>query len=447
MKDCARLTWRERLGYGCGDLGFNLYWTTIASFLAAFYTDTFGIAASAAGTMLLVTKLLDAVTDPIMGALADRTRSRFGKFRPYLLFAGIPMAGAAVLTFTTPPGNQDQKLLFAYVSYSLMMLTYTVLSTPYSALSGVMTSDSQERTVLVSTRFAFAFGGAFLVNRFTLPLVAGLGGADDALGFQRTMLLYGVVATLTFVITFATTRERIVAAVDQQSDVLRDVRDLFDNRPWMVLFGLALLVMLTFTLRGGSAYYYFKYHVGRPELISSYLGVQAVAYACGAISAPWMTRYLGKVTLLMALLCLVGVLSAALYFVPKEQTVMIFALNILISFALGPKSPLTWSMYADTADYNEYKTGRRATAMTFAAATFSQKLGGALGSAGMLWVLGMLGYAANEAQTGASVRGIVALQTLIPGAFAIVGALLVRSYTLSEKDLALMHAELRRRKA
>ena len=441
----VRLKWSEKLGFGVGDLGFNLYWTTIASFLAAFYTDVFGISAAAAGTMLFVTKIVDAFTDPMMGAVADRTRTRFGKFRPYLLFAGLPMAAAAVLTFTTPDLGDGGKLIWAYATYTLMMMLYTVLSTPYSALSGVMTASSQERTTLISARFFFAFTGGALVNKFTLPLVDYFGAGNAVKGWQSTMLLYGVVAALIFAITFLTTKERIVPPAGQQSNPVDDIKDLFRNRPWLILFALAMIIMMTITMRGGSAYYYFYYYVERPELLPNYLLLQMLAYAAGAVMAPVMTRYVDKAKLLMLLMTIVGVLSIVFYFVPKDMIWAMFTLNILISLALGPKSPLTWSMYADTADYNEWLNGRRATAMTFSAATFSQKLGGSLGSAGMLWILAAIGYAANQAQTGASQSGIAMLQTLIPGLFALIAVAVTRLYGLTGTQLEKIQLELQER--
>ena len=441
----VRLKWSEKLGFGVGDLGFNLYWTTIASFLAAFYTDVFGISAAAAGTMLFVTKIVDAFTDPMMGAVADRTRTRFGKFRPYLLFAGLPMAAAAVLTFTTPDLGDGGKLIWAYATYTLMMMLYTVLSTPYSALSGVMTASSQERTTLISARFFFAFTGGALVNKFTLPLVDYFGVGNAVKGWQSTMLLYGVVAALIFAITFLTTKERIVPPAGQQSNPVDDIKDLFRNRPWLILFALAMIIMMTITMRGGSAYYYFYYYVERPELLPNYLLLQMLAYAAGAVMAPVMTRYIDKAKLLMLLMTIVGVLSIVFYFVPKDMIWAMFTLNILISLALGPKSPLTWSMYADTADYNEWLNGRRATAMTFSAATFSQKLGGSLGSAGMLWILAAIGYAANQAQTGASQSGIAMLQTLIPGLFALIAVAVTRLYGLTGTQLEKIQLELQER--
>ena len=418
----GRLGWGEKLGYGVGDLGFNLYWATIASFLAAFYTDVFGISAAAAGTMLFVTNMVDAFTDPVMGGIADRTRTRFGKFRPYLLFAGVPMAAAAVLTFTTPNLGDGGKLLWAYGTYNMMMVLYTILNTPYSALSGVMTRNSQERTKLISVRFLFAFLGGALVNKYTLPLVDFLGGGNDVRGWQLAMLLYGAAAALIFAVSFLSTRERIAPPAGQRANPLDDIRDLLDNRPWLVLFALAMIIMMTITMRAGSAYYYFNYYIERPDLLPDYLFWQTVSYASGAILAPVMTRFVDKAKLLMILMGIVGVLSIIFFFVPTDMIWAIFALNILISLALGPKSPLTWSMYADAADYNEWKHGRRATAMTFSAATFSQKLGGSLGSAGMLWMLAAIGYAANQVQAGASQTGIALLQTAIPGAFALGAA-------------------------
>jgi GPH family glycoside/pentoside/hexuronide:cation symporter len=441
----SKLGLGEKLGYGLGDMGFNLYWTTIASFLAAFYTDTFGINAAAAGTMLFVTKIIDAFTDPAMGAIADRTKTRFGKFRPYLLWAGIPMAAAGVLTFTTPDLNEDGKIIWAYLTYSFMMLIYTVLSTPYSALSGVMTAVSQERTTLISIRFLFAFTCGALVNKFTLPLVGFFGNGNDATGWQYTMGFYGLLAVIIFLITFATTKERIAPPPTQKTNPLQDIGELLENKPWLILFALAMIIMMTITMRAGSAYYYFNYYVERPEYLPNYLFFQMIAYAAGALLAPVMTKFIDKTRLLMILMGIVGVLSILFYFVPKDMIWGMFGLNILISLALGPKSPLTWSMYADTADYNEWKNGNRATAMTFSAATFSQKLGGALGSAGMLWVLAYIGYVANQAQSGASQTGIALLQTVFPGVFALIAVFIVSFYSLTGEQLEEIQMELAER--
>lgn len=443
----AKLGIGEKTGFAIGDFGFNLYWTSIASFLAVFYTDVFGLPAAVAGTMLLVTKIIDAFTDPIVGALADRTRSRWGKFRPWVLLGALPMAAAGVLTFTTPDLEGGAKTVYAYLTYSIMMLAYSVLSTPYSSLSGVMTAHPQERNTLISLRFIAAFAGMTFVNKFTLPLVETLGQGDEQLGWQLTMALYGAIACLIFAVTFFTTRERIVPPPTQQTTPREDLQDLLGNRPWLILIGLAMVIMLTITLRGGSSYYYFTYYVQRPELISNYLAVQALALAAGAAITPLLTRFVDKTRLLVTLMVIVGGLSIAFYFVPRDSITLMFVLNTLISLALGPKSPLAWSMYADSADYNEWRTGRRATAMTFSAATCAQKLGGALGSALMLWTLAAFGYVANEAQAHASQTGIALLQTVIPGVFALLAAVLVSFYPLNNARLEKMQAELRERES
>ncbi len=441
----ARLGWSERLGYGAGDLGFNLYWTTIASFLAAFYTDVFGLGAAAAGTLLFVTRLFDAVTDPLMGAVADRTRTRWGQFRPWLLVGALPLALMGVVTFSTPDLGDTGKLVWAYLSFSGLMLAYTVLSTPYSALSGVMSACSEERTTLNSLRFLFAFGGGALVNKFTLPLVDLLGEGDPQRGWPLTMALYGLIACGLFALTFASTRQRIAPPPAQATSPATDLRDLLRNRPWLILFGLAMLIMLTITLRAGSAYYYFTYWLKRPDLLPDYLLVQMLAYAAGAALAPLLIRLFDKARLLAVLMLIVAALSTAFWFVGPEDIGLIFALNTLISLALGPKSPLTWSMYADSADFGEWRNGRRATAMTFAAATFSQKLGGSLGSAALLWVLAAIGYAANQAQSGASEAGIQLLQTLVPGVFALLAAVLAFAYPLSGARLRQIQQDLQDR--
>ncbi len=528
----AKLSLKEKIGYGVGDAGFNFYWVLIGSYLSYFYTDIFGLAPAAAGWMFIVTKVIDAFTDPAMGAIADRTNSRFGKFRPWLLFGALPMAAAATLTMSTPDLSDTGKLIWAYLTYSAMMLCYTILSTPYSSLSGVLTADTDERNKIFGIRFFFAYFTGIFVGAATPDLANFFGNGDQAKGWQLTMLMYSSIATLLFLTTFFTTKERIQPPVGQKTPVKQDILDLLENRPWLILFALAMIIMVTLTMRNGSASYYFKYFVERPDLMGAYIGLQNFAYMIGAVSTPLLTRFMDKAKLLMVLMGIVGALSIAFVFVPKPEATgvvtvtteevtlnandllgeahsegdsyqwishekvfwiikdevvltetsvelvlsdakdkvisvrrvkgngevidsasmpfeiyLMFLLNILISLALGPKSPLTWSMYADAADYNEWKTGRRATAMTFSAATFSQKLGGTLGSAGMLFVLAFLGYAANEAQTGGSLMGIVLIQTVIPGLFALVAIFALKYYELSGEFLEKIQGDLKARQA
>ncbi|MDP5134450.1 MFS transporter [Rheinheimera baltica] len=438
---------REKIGYGLGDMGFNFYWANISAFLLIYYTDVFGISAAAAGTMMLVTKIVDAFTDPLMGAIADRTRSRFGKFRPYLLWLALPLAGAGVLTYSTPDLGETGKLVWAYGTYTLLMLVYTAINIPYSALSGVITNDSQQRTTLISYRFIGGFSGGILVTYLTPKLVPLLGQGDDVLGWQLTMLVFGIAAALMFFITFLTTKERIAPLSLQPNAVRQDLTDLKNNKPWLVLFALALIIMVTITMRAGSGVYYFKYYVVRPDLVGEFLSSYMLALALGAAATPLMTRFIDKKRLMVLLMSLAGLLSISLYFVPADAVGVIFALNLAIGFVLGPKSPLAFSMYADTADYNEWRTGRRATAMTFAAATFSQKLGGAIASALIGWLLAAIGYVANEQQSSGSQTGIVLLISVIPGVIALLAAFVMRYYSLDNQQLAKIQCDLQQRKA
>ena len=437
---------KEKVGYGLGDLGFNFFWANISAFLLIFYTDVFGISAAAAGTMMLVTKIFDAFTDPVMGAIADRTKTKWGKFRPYLLFGGLPMAAAGVLTYTTPDLDADGKLIWAYGTYTLMMLMYTVLSVPYSALSGVITGRSQDRTELISFRFIAAFTGTTLVNFFTLDLVDYLGGGDEKLGWQLTMAVYGILAAIFFAGVFFTTKERITPPVNQKSNAIDDLKDLLKNRPWLVLFTLALVIMITISMRSGAAIYYVKYYMERPDLIKYFLTAYGIALALGAAATPIMTRFMDKKNLMILLMSITGLLSILFYFVPSDAIWAIFGINTLIGFTLGPKSPLAFSMYADTADYTEWKTGRRATAMTFSAAIFSQKLGGALASFAIGAILAAMGYVANEAQSDASQTGIVFAISIVPGIIALLAAFVMTFYTLDNQLLEKVQRELKERK-
>jgi len=426
---------KEKMGYASGDIASNFYWRVFDVFLFIFYTDVFWLSAAAVGTMMLVTRLIDAFSDPIMGAIADRTQTKYGRFRPYLLWGIIPIAAAGVLTFTVPDLGDDGKLVWAYATYIFMMLAYTFINVPYGALLGVITHDTQQRTILTSFRFIGAFSGGSLVAYMTPQLVTWLGQGNEATGWQYTMVLYGMIAAILFTITFLTTRERISPPANQKTPVLQDLKDLTNNKPWIVLFSLALIIMMTISLRASTGTFYFKYYVQRPDLIGSFAMAYMLALAVGAASTPLLTKLCDKRKLLMILMSLVAALSAIFYMIPKDNIALMFGLQIAIGLALGPKSPLVFSMYADTADYSLWRTGRRATAMIFSAAAFAQKLGGALAGAMIGWLLSSMGYIANQVQSGASEHGIVLLMTLIPAVFALLAVPLIWLYPLSNQQL------------
>ncbi|MGJ8690865.1 MAG: MFS transporter [Thalassotalea sp.] len=442
----AKLSIKEKIGYACGDVASNFYWRVFDVFLFIFYTDVFGISAAAVGTMMLVTRLIDAFSDPIMGALADRTETKFGKFRPYLIWGIIPIAAAGVLTFTVPDLDDSGKLVWAYATYIFMMLAYTFINVPYGALLGVITGDTQQRTTLTSFRFIGAFSGGTLVAYMTPELVAYFGQNDEAFGWQVTMALYGAIAAVLFFITFANCKERISPPKGQKTPVLQDIKDLTQNKPWVILFVLALIIMMTISLRGSTGTFYFKYYVGDESLIGSFAMAYMLSLMVGAAITPLLVKFIDKKALLMILMVIVTILSIAFYFVPNDQVALMFVLQIGIGLALGPKSPLVFSMYADTADYSEWQTGRRATGMVFAAAAFAQKLGGAFAGAMIGWVLASLGYVANQVQSGESQQGIVLLMTLIPAVFAFLSIVVIRLYPLSDNKLKTVQAELSARK-
>ncbi|MFB9242067.1 MFS transporter [Massilia antarctica] len=445
------LPWREKISYGLADMGFNFYWANIATFLMMFYTDVYGISAAAAASMMFVVKIINAFTDPLIGAAADRTSTRFGKFRPYLVWMALPLAGAGVLTYTTPDLGENGKLAWAYGTYLLMMICYTCINIPYNALSGVMSAEPQERSTINGLRFIFAFAGSMLVTAATPGMVSffGVGEGMDATqrGWQLTMLAWGVLASLLFALTFFNTRERIAPPPRQTTRVRDDLRDLAGNRPWLVLFFLALIIMVSITLRTTTCAYYFKYVVGRPELLKSFLPAYMAAAAAGAALTPLTTRFVDKKILMMVLMSLTALLSAAFFFVGPAQVGEMYALQIALGLVLGPKSPLAFSMYADTADYNEWRTGRRATAMTFAAATFSQKLGTALAVGVIGAVFTALGYVPNAAQTNGSQAGIVWLMSIIPALFALLAVAVMFFYNLDSGTLRRIQADLTARKA
>ena len=259
------------------------------------------------------------------------------------------------------------------------------------------------------------------------------------------MALYGAFAALLFFITFATTKERISPPPQQKTPVWQDLKDLTQNKPWIILFSLALIIMLTITLRGSSGTFYFKYYVGREDLIGAFSMAYMLSLMAGAALTPLMVKFVDKKKLLLILMSLVAVLSALFFFIPNNSISLIFTTQILIGLCLGPKSPLVFSMYADTADYSEWKNGRRATAMIFSAAAFAQKLGGAFAGAMMGWLLGSLGYVANQTQNAGSELGIVLLMTLIPAVFAVLAVLCIWFYPLGQQTLVQVHSDLQRK--
>lgn len=442
----GKLSYAERAAYSAGDFASNFYWKLIDYYLLIFYTDVFGIAPAAAGTMLLVTKVWDAANDPIMGMIADRTKTRWGKFRPYLLWGALPLGAAGVFTYTTPDLSDSGKLIWAYISYSMMMTAYTFVNLPYSGLLAVTTPNSQERTTLSSWRFIGAFAGGFVVTSFTPTLVKTFGSGNEQLGWQMTAVFWACIAAALFVWCFVGTRERVTPPVAQKTSVKQDLKDLMGNKPWIILASLALLVMLNMSIRSQISAYYMKYYA-LEDWTGSFIGSGLIASLLGAAITPFLTKWMGKKKLFFILMVLLTVLSTAFLFIPRDMIWLMFATNLCINFVMGPKAPLVFAMYADSADYGDWKFTRRATGLVFAAASFAQKLGGALAGFLITMLLATMGYEANVDQSEDSLMGILLLMSVIPAAFSALAMFVVTRYPLDEAQLAKIGEELAARDA
>ncbi len=442
----VKLSVGEKIGYGLGDTAANFIFQTILVFQLAFYTDTFGISAAAAGTLFLVVRFSDAITDPIMGIIADRTNTRWGKFRPYILVSALPFGIMAFLTFTTPDFGPTGKLIWAYVTYTLMMAVYTVNNLPYSALSGVMTGDMGERTSLSSYRFVFAMLAAFLIQVLALPMVSYFGKGDDAVGYRITIGIFGAAAVVLFVITFFSTKERIVPDPSQKTSIRQDLKDLTKNGPWIAMFFLTLFTFITLALRGGVMYYYFRYYLsaehlqafmdglpaaldffvrlsgGEPVavLFSLFNGFGLTMTIVGILFSKSLAVRFGKRNVFIGGLGLTTLITAVFYVIPDTAVGEAFLMEGVRQLAYGFTIPLLWAMMADVADFSEWKNHRRATGIVFSAVVFGLKAGLGFGGAIGGWVLSMYGYIPNATQTAEALLGIRMTASVYPAIFFAV---------------------------
>lgn len=443
-----RISVTEKVGYGIGDAAANFIFQTMLVFQLAFYTDTFGITAAAAGTLFLVVRVFDAGFDPLMGVIADRTNTKWGRFRPWVLWTAVPFGIMGFLTFTTPSFGPQGKLVYAYVTYILLMMVYSANNLPYSALSGVITGNLTERTSLSSYRFVFAMSAAFVVQGLALPMVNYFGQGDSAKGYQWTMGILSVLAVVFFFITFATTKERVHPDPSQKSTIRQDFADLAHNGPWIAIFLLTIFVFITLAMRGGVMLYYFKYYVGREDLFSFFNVAGLAATIIGVLfSAPLAKRF-GKRDVFVAGLLLTVVFTAAFVFIPRTAIITIFGVEMLRQLAYGFTIPLLWAMMADVADYSEWKNYRRATGVVFSAIVFGLKAGLGFGGAIGGWVLATYGYVPNVAQTERALQGIKLTVSVFPAATFLIGVICLFFYRIDKKlEIELTDELAERRKA
>ncbi|PIQ34757.1 MAG: MFS transporter [Bacteroidetes bacterium CG18_big_fil_WC_8_21_14_2_50_41_14] len=442
----TKLSIKEKVGYGLGDTASHFVWDMVGFWILIFYTDTFGISAAAAGTIMLIARVWDMVSDPLMGIIADRTTTKWGKFRPYILWMAVPYSILAVLTFTTPDLGATGKIIYAGVTYFLLMTVFTAINLPYSSLGAVMTSDSYERAGLNSYRFVFAFIGQLIVTGSALTLALYFGNGDTAQGYQYTLILFAVISFLLFMITFKTTKERVQPPKEQQQNLKEDLRNLFKNKPWVILFFVGIISFVMFAMQNLSIAYYFKYYMGNEENVQLFNVIGTLALIVGIpFSKPLAIKF-GKRNVFLASSLISGFFFILLYLPSAENIISIYVLNILAKLTYAPAVPLLWTMIADTADYSEWKNERRSTGLVFSAATFAQKAGWGIGGALAGWLLALYQFIPNAEQSATALTGIKLMISVFPGILYMFCAVLLYFYTIDHKTCIVMQKDLELRR-
>lgn len=448
-------TLKEKIGYGFGDMASSMFWKIFSAYLPIFYTNVFGLDLSVAALLFLVTKIWDAVSDPMMGVIADRTSTKWGKYRPYLLWISIPFAISGVLLFTTPDYGETGKNIWAFATYILMMTVYTAINVPYGSMLGVMTDDSDEKTVFSSYRMFFAYTGSFLVLAFWEPLCNALAGTSgkltyDAQAWQFAMIIVGIICFLLFVLTFKMTRERIKPSITPAS-IKEDFKYLLKNGPWWILLGGVLFFNFFGAVRYAVIPYYFAAEIAEGATLSIlsfdfvfYAGifftVGEIANMIGVAVATPITFKFGKKSTFLYSLFAIMALCIAFYFVPTNCTQGYWALlvlQILTGIFTGIISPLVWSMYADISDYAELKFKTASTGLIFSSSSMAQKFGGAFGTSAVLWLLAAFGFntAEGAVQTPDAIEGLRMLISWIPAGVAALSAVFIFIYPLTTKRM------------
>lgn len=465
----------EKIGYGFGDMSSSMFWKIFSYYLPFFYSNIFGLSLAHAGTLILVTKLYDAVSDPVMGLIADRTNTRWGKYRPYLLWIAVPFALAGILAFFTPQtDNYTFKHIYAYVTYILMMTVYTAINVPYGAMLGVVSDDAREKSMFSSFRMFFAFIGSFVAMGSFEPLLRLRGAimgtlpqnwtiADSApMDWTVALIIIGSICAILFLLSFAMTREHVTEAQMQkqnagevaaepvrQSSVWNDLRCLVSNGPWWMLLGGGISVLLFNCIRGGAAAYYFADVLGVNAVftLAAFLTAGEIAQLVGVIVTVPVSEKIGKKATFLSVLTIISVLSVIVMFLPDTPAGMwtLMVLQVLICIAIGINSPLLWTMFADVADYSELKNGNASTGLIFSSSSMAQKFGAAFGSAIVLWVLMAFGYdnAKGAVQTPEALSTIKALISWIPAIGSAAGILIMAMYPLTEKKMSEIREKLK----
>jgi len=443
----SKLSLKEKIGYSLGDTASHFVWDMVGFWLLFFYTDIYGISAAAAGTIMLVARFWDMAIDPVIGIVSDRTNTRWGKFRPYILFGAIPYAVLAILTFTTPHLGEVGKIVYAGATYVLLMTAYAAINLPYSALGAVMTDDTYERAGLNTYRFIAGFTGQFVVTGLALTLAEFFGGGDKAQGFQYTVFLFAGLSLVFFFITFKTTKERVQPPKAQKDSLKEDIRNLFSNKAWVILALVGIISFIMFAMQNAAIAYYFKYYLGRENNVQLFNVIGTIALIVALpLSKPLAKRF-GNRNVFIGSSIISGLFFMLIYLPGISDLTTIYIFNIIAKMAYAPAVPLLWTMIADSADYGEWTTGRRATGLYFSAAVFAQKAGWGIGAAIAGWILAVSSFVPNVVQNETAITGIKLLVSVIPGILYMSCALFMIFYKIDSKTTELMKKDLDSRRA
>ena len=442
-----KLSFKEKVGYSLGDTASHFVWDMVGFWLLFFYTDVYGISAAAAGTIMLVARFWDMAVDPIIGVVSDRTNTRWGKFRPYILFGAIPYAVLAILTFTTPHLGEIGKIIYAGATYVLLMTAYAAINLPYSALGAVMTDDTYERAGLNTYRFIAGFSGQFIVTGLALTLAEFFGHGNKAQGFQYTVFMFAVLSLIFFFITFQTTKERVQPPKAQKNSLKEDLKNLIANKAWRILAMVGIISFIMFAMQNAAIAYYFKYYLGRENNVQLFnvLGTVALIVAL-PLSKPLAKKF-GNKNVFIGSSLISGVFFMLIYLPGVKDITTIYVFNIIAKMAYAPAVPLLWTMIADSADYGEWTTGRRATGLYFSAAVFAQKAGWGIGAAIAGWILTISQFVPNVTQNDTAITGIKLLVSVIPGILYMSCALFMIFYKIDSRTTDIMKTELDAKRA
>lgn len=440
-----KITIKEKLGFGLGDAASHIVFDSSVAILAYFYTNIYGLPPAVMGTLFLVVRVLDAITDPIMGAIADQTKSRWGRFRPWLLIICVPFAVSCVLVYSTPGFDQTGKIVYAVLAYIFMTLMYTAINIPYCSLGAAITSDPKENLSLQSWRFAIAPIGGAMGTALILPLADFISPTDRAAGMQWAMGIFGVIGCVMFLVCFFTTRERITPVKEENLNIMRDLKVLLKNDQWRILSVYNLAMLCGVVVRGSLLVYFVQYILNQGSgVISMFMLATTIAAVFGSLFAKTLGSWMCKIRASIwvnVLSALVGLLFLVL---PTNYWVPAFLVHIALNILQGINAPLQWSMITDANNYGEWKTQRRITGMNVAANIFIIKLGVAIGGALTGWGLAWFGYQAGvEQQSAEAVRGVLILFTVLPAVFYIITAISIRYYKLTEDKMNSIVGDLR----